>query len=330
MKEYYSALNIPSDSFKLQLTNKEELFKVLSNVDPEKAYVLDEIPCRMLKDSVEILAEPISQIFNMWLGSKFPEGSRTVKVRLIFKEGKNKEPKNYRPVSLSRVKSKVIERVVHNQWIEHLKKHKIIFDYQSCFRSKHSVNTCLAHLSNQILKGLEPRKSTGIDLQNQLIDLRKAFDTLDHQILLKKLRYIGFSSENVRWFESYLKNRNFVVSLIVSLSEPDVLNCGVPQGSTFGPILFVLYVNDMKSAVTDCDLRLYSDGTCLLFSSENVSSMEKHLNVDFNSLSEWFIDNKLSMHLGEDKTKCILFKIQRNSSPPQTSVEAKAKSNSIL
>ena len=219
---------------------------------------------------------------------------------------------------------------MHNQWIEHLKKHKIIFDYQSCFRSKHSVNTCLAHLSNQILKGLEPRKSTDIDLQNQLIDLRKAFDTLDHQILLKKLRYIGFSSENVRWFESYLKNRNFVVSLIVSLSEPDVLNCGVPQGSTFGPILFVLYVNDMKSAVTDCDLRLYSDGTCLLFSSENVSSMEKHLNVDFNSLSEWFIDNKLSMHLGEDKTKCILFKIQRNGSPPQASVEAKAKSNSIL
>ena len=83
MKEYYSALNIPSDSFKLQLTNKEELFKVISNVDPEKAYVLGEIPCRMLKDSVEILAEPISQIFNMWLGSKFPEGSRTVKVRLI-------------------------------------------------------------------------------------------------------------------------------------------------------------------------------------------------------------------------------------------------------
>ena len=86
----------------------------------------------------------------------------------------------------------------------------------------------------------------------------------------------------------------------------------------------------MKSVVTDCDLRLYADATCLYFSNENVSSIEKFLNVDFNSLCEWFIDNKLSMHLGEDKTKCILFKIQRNGSPPQASVEAKAKSNSIL
>ena len=93
--------------------------------------------------------------------------------------------------------SKFIERVVHNQLIEHLGKYKIIFDYQSGFRTKHSVNTCLAHLSNQILKGFEARKSTGMILT----DLQKLFDTLDHQILLKKLKYIGFSPETVRWFE---------------------------------------------------------------------------------------------------------------------------------
>ena len=98
--------------------------------------------------------------------------------------------------------SKVVERVVHNQLIEHLEKYEIIFDYQSGFSSKHSVNTCLAHLSNQILKGFDARKSTGMIL----IDLQKAFDTLDHQILLKKLNYIGFSPETIRWFESYLKN----------------------------------------------------------------------------------------------------------------------------
>ena len=83
-----------------------------------------------------------------------------------------------------------------------------------------------------------------------------------------------------------------------------VLNCGVPQGSILGPILFLLYVNDMKSAVTDCGLRLYADDTCLLFNNENISSIGKHLNVNFNS----YCDNKLSIHLGEDKTKCILFK----------------------
>ena len=218
----------------------------------------------------------------MSLGSKFPKGCKTAKVRPIFKKGKNTEPKNYRPVSLLPVMSKVIERVVHNQLIKHLEKCKIIFDYQSGFRSKHSVNTSLAHLSNQILKGFEARKSTGIIL----IDLQKAFDTLDHQILLKKLKYVGFSPETVRWFESYLKNRELIVSPQKSVSVPGVLNCGVPQGSILGPILFLLYENDMKSVVTDCDLRLYADDTCLLSSDENVSSIEKHLNTDFNSLCE--------------------------------------------
>ena len=93
VKEYYSALNVPSGSFKFQLTNNEEVFKILNNVDPEKTCGQDEISCRMLKDVAEILAEPISQIINMSLGSKFPEGCKRAKVRPIFKKGKNTEPK---------------------------------------------------------------------------------------------------------------------------------------------------------------------------------------------------------------------------------------------
>ena len=112
---------------------------------------------------------------------------------------------------------------MHNQLIEHLEKYETIFDYLSGFRSKYSVNTCLAHLSNQILKGFGARKSTGMIL----IDLQKIFDTLDHLILLKQLKYIGFSPETVRWFESYLKNQNLTVGLEKSLSEPGVLNCRV-------------------------------------------------------------------------------------------------------
>ena len=120
------------------------------------------MPCKMVKDRAEILAEPILQIVNMSLGSKFPKGCKITKVRAIFKKGKNTEPKTYRSVSLLPAMSKVIERVVHNQLIEHLEKYEIIFHYQSGFRSKHSVNSCLAHLSNHILKGFEARKSTGI------------------------------------------------------------------------------------------------------------------------------------------------------------------------
>ena len=95
---------------------------------------------------------------------------------------------------------------MHSQLIEHLEKYEIIFDYQSGFRSKHSVNTCLAHLSNQILKGFEAKKSIGMIL----IDLQKAFETLDYGILLKNQKYYGFSPETVRWFESVLKKRNLI------------------------------------------------------------------------------------------------------------------------
>ena len=133
----------------------------------------------------------------MSLGSKFPEGCKTAKVRPIFKNKKYRTKKSIPPVM-----SKVIERVLHNQLIDHLEEYEIIFDYQSGFRSKHSANTCIVHLSNQILKGSEARKSTGMIL----IDLQKAFDTHDHQINVKKLKYIWFSSETVKWFESYLKN----------------------------------------------------------------------------------------------------------------------------
>ena len=249
------------------------------------------------------------KIINLSLSSKYPDKCKTAKVKPLYKKGTNTEPKNYRPVSLLPILSKVLERVVHNQLVEHLEKYEILFEYQSGFRSKHSVNTCLAHLSNQILKGFETGQSTGMIL----IDLQKAFDTLDHDILLRKMKYLGFSSKTIGWFDSYLKNRIIIVSLDKTLSDKGELNCGVPQGSILGPILFLLYVNDMKTALNNCDLRLYADDTCILFSHRNVEIIEKNLNSDFNNLCEWFVDNKLSIHFGEDKTKSILFNRGNNS-----------------
>ena len=111
-------------------------------------------------------------------------------------------------------------------------------------------------LSNQILKGFESGKSTGMILT----DLQKAFDTLDHNILLNKIKYLGFTSKVIDWFGSYLKIRNIVVSLEKPLSDTGVLNCGASQRSILGPILLLLYVNDMKTALKNCDLWLYTDG----------------------------------------------------------------------
>ena len=139
-----------------------------------------------------------------------------------------------------------------------------------------------------------------------LIDLQKAFDTIDHGILLDKMNCLGFSNSTVAWFNSYLTNRSFIVNVGKEYSSPGKLPCGVPQGSILGPLLFLLYVNDMTQAVNS-ELLLYADDTCLIYMGKDTKTIEEQLNRDFNSLCEWFIDNTLSIHFGEEKTKSILF-----------------------
>ena len=139
-----------------------------------------------------------------------------------------------------------------------------------------------------------------------LIDLQKAFDTIDHEIFLSKLICLGFSKNCVSWYRSYLQNRTFVVNVDKEYSDPGKLTCGVPQGSILGPLIFLLYVNDMSQSV-DCDLLLYADDSCLVFTDKNLKCIEENLNRNFNSLCDWFVDNKLSIHFGEDKTKSIVF-----------------------
>ena len=121
----------------------------------------------------------------------------------------------------------------------------------------------------------------------------------------KEIGIIGFSDQTVKWFQSYLSNRKFTVNLENSFSEVSSMSCGVPQGSILGPLLFLIYVNDMPMAVK-CNLFLYADDTCLVFQSKNVKDIEKQLNEDFANICDWFVDNKLSIHFGEDKTKFIL------------------------
>ena len=115
----------------------------------------------------------------------------------------------------------------------------------------------------------------------------------------------------ILWFESYLSGRTFKVNIDKKFSDPGNLTCGVPQGSILGPLLFLLYVNGMPQTVK-CDLFLYADDTYFTFQLENVKEIEDQLNLDFSSLCDWFIDNKLSIHLGKDKTKSIIFATKLN------------------
>ena len=198
--------------------------------------------------------------------------------------------------------SKVLERIVHEQTIKFLDKHNNLYKFQSRFRKYHSTDFCLPYLTGKISKGFD----SGLLTRMILTDLQKAFDTIDHNILLLKMPSLGFSREVIDWYKSYLSSRKFHVNVHDKFSTSADLRCGVPQKSILGPLLFLLYINDMPQAV-DCDLFLYADDTCLLFQHKDLEQINEELTKNFSNICDWFVDNKLSIHFGKDKTKSILF-----------------------
>ena len=189
---------------------------------------------------------------------------------------------------------------------DYLNENNILYKYQSGFRTKHSNDTCLSLLNNKILAGIDNGMLTGM----VLIDLKTAFDTVDHEIFFSKIVYFGFRQDTISWYKSYLTNRTFLVNLEKYLSSPGDLTCCVPQGSILGPLIFLLYVNDMFNSV-ECDLFLYDDDSCLVFTGPDLKSIETNLNTNFNYLCDWFVETKLSIHFVEDKKKYFVFGAQK-------------------
>jgi len=308
-KTFYERLNL-SNTFNLREVDQAFVLKMLESTNANKAPGIDKLPGIFIKDGASLLAAPLTQLINLSISfSIFPDPFKIAKLVALYKKGCKTDPKNYRPVSLLPLLSKIFEKVVHLQTEKFLSDNHILYKNQSGFRPLHSTESCLTHLSDQILEASDKGCHTGMIL----IDLQKAFDTLDHSILLDKLGLLNFSSDTISWFKSYLSNRTFLVNVESTFSEPADLKCGVPQGSILGPLLFLLYINDLPQAVTDCDVRLYADDTCISYTDKKIPEIEVKLNKDFNSLCDWFVDNKLSIHFGEDKTKSILFSPKNQS-----------------
>ena len=308
VRQYYQhILDFLPSKFTFSVGDENLVLKLLNDMTIDKAAGIDNISAKFLKDGANVLAKPISEVCNLSIKySIFPTDRQIAKLKPLFKKGSTTLPKNYRPISLLPLISKIIEKVIHDQTQAFLDENKILYRFQSGFRKNFSTDSCLSYLNNKIVTGFESGLYTGMIL----IDLRKAFDTIDHKILIEKMEFLGFSKNVILWFKSYLTNRIFKVNLNKTFSEPGKLLCGVPQGSILGPLLFLLYINDMPQAV-QCELLLYADDTCLIFQHSDIREIERQLNKNFSSICDWFVDNKLSIHFGEDKTKSILFSSKR-------------------
>ena len=292
------------DEFFFHSVSLSTVSKIISGLNNGKATGLDDICVKSLKAGSPILAYYLTHIFNLSLRSGVvPKCWKRKRVTPLFKKGDADDVNNYRPISILPIPMKVFEKIVHCQVSEFLEKNNIISEFQSGFRNKHSTDTAVSYVADYVLEEVAKKNYVGA----VLVDLKKAFDTVDHVILLKKLFCYGIRDVPFDWFESYLSDREqcSVVGDCKSsfMSEGKY---GVPQGSVLGPLLFLLYINDIFDCVhskTFC--HLYADDTVIIQSAKSAESLKTGLEMQLEYLSAWFYCNKLSVNT--TKTEVIFF-----------------------
>ena len=231
----------------------------------------------------------------------FPDNLKIAKVCPIFKAGEKADVSNYRPISILPSFSKIFEKIIYFRLISFINKHNILSSSQFGFRKNHSTFMPLLKLHDKVTDALEKNNyCVGI-----FIDLSKAFDTIKHDILLKKLEYYGIRGLPLNLIQNYLANRRQYVSYRNTVSDAETIRYGVPQGSILGPLLFLLYINDLPKISNILSFLIFADDTTIIYSNPNLIDLIDKLNSELQHLSEWFSANRLS--LNTSKTNFISF-----------------------
>lgn len=232
----------------------------------------------------------------------FPQALKIAKVTPIYKTGSKLDPGNYRPVSVLPTISKILEKIIHNRLNEYLLNIKLLYKGQYGFRAKSNTLSACIDLVTTIRSHID-KKDIALGV---FIDLKKAFDTVSHSLLLKKLEHIGIIGPALKILKSYLENRYQIVKIGNYESSSEPVTCGVPQGSILGPLLFLVYVNNLHQAELQGNLTLYADDTCLFYFGKNIETIMHQAQHDMKVLETWFQYNLLTINTS--KSSYVIFK----------------------
>ena len=287
-------------SFSFRGISPTEISKVISELKVGCASGPDGLEAKFIKLASQVLIFP--HLFNLSISTcQLPSIWKCAKVTPIFKGGDPLEVSNYRPISIICSTVKILEKLVFNQLSKYISDLNILSPFQSGFRANFSTTTTLVKFTNDVFSALGNSKLVGAIF----IDLTKAFDLVDHYLLLDKLYNIGLSRQALLWFSSYLHNRRQSVCFNSSQSDFLVVEKGVPQGSILGPLLFSIFINDLPKICKNCSIQLYADDTAIYTSDSDQSKIQSTLQTEFNLVQEWLL--KECLVLNKKKTCGMLF-----------------------
>ena len=309
--KFLSDVNIPN-SFFFQPVSPREIFHTINSLK-NKSSSIDEFSTKILKSISHIINHPLSDIINSSFSSQcFPNSLKLARVIPIFKDGDKSKVNNYRPISILPILSKIFEKVAYKQLYTYLENNSILNPNQFGFRSGKSTTQAILNLMQYLYTNIDSNKI----IFSMFLDFRKAFDSVDHKILLSKLNCYGIRGEALDWFRSYLSDRKQYVHINNASSNIKLIKYGVPQGSILGPFLFLIFINDITKCSDFFKFILYADDSTLstCIDDKDIKQCSKLINRELNKVNQWLKAN--SILINEDKTKYMLLSYNKDIKLP--------------
>ena len=308
----------------LNPTDSTEVYNIILKMKNKKSVGIDKISVDFLKKVSHNISYPLASIINQcFLEGTCPAQFKSSVVTPIHKKGDTTDPTNYRPISLINNTAKIFEKILKLRLQNFVFKHKIISEMQFGFQPKKSTQDAITELVDKIYKSLDRSKPSLCIF----LDLAKAFDTVDHKKLITLLEEAGIRGTPLKLFESYLNGRQQHTKVGSSLSTPKALNCGVPQGTILGPILFIIYLNNLFNLNTSGKIVSFADDTAVYYEDTTWQNLKRKAELDFLNIKNWFDEYKLTLNV--EKTNFMTFTNYKDSIPDLKDITIKQHNSAI-